>query len=161
MSRPSLLIAPGNAGRPSLAVTEVKGRPPLTLDSVTPGVAIVSRSPRTEEERAECGQIPERFAKCSVLQGDSVEAREDRKHVIKCMDVQEFETHSLCDRLPHVVPILDVEESTPLGKRWWVKMNFYPNGDNKHHESVVVFNSNTVVDPWAMMVKPLYTVVAD
>ena len=129
MSRPSLSLAPGNVGRPSLVVTEVKGRPPLTLDSVTPGAANVSRSPRTEEGRAKCGQIPERFAKCSVLQGDSVEPREDRKHVIKCMDVQEFETHSLCDRLPHVVPILDVKESTPLGKRWWVKMNFYPNGD--------------------------------
>lgn len=149
-SRPDLSLA--HWGRPSFAVTEVKGRPPLALDLVTPCAADVSRSPRTKRRRAKCGQIPERFAKCSVLRGDSVDQREDREHVIKCMDVQEFRTHSRCDGLPHVAPIRDSEESEPQRKRWWVKMDNYPNGDMFQY---IVNNGKPPVDlayKWAQQI---------
>lgn len=119
-SRPSLSVVTQN---PSLVAT---ARPSLVLGSVTPGGAeSVSRSPRTKKGRPECGTEPTRFPKCSVV----CDARVEEVEQDTDMGVQEFRTHSLCNGLPHVAPILDYEESTPQGKRWWVKMDNYPNYD--------------------------------
>ena len=39
--------------------------------------------------------------------------------------------------------------------------NLGPNREQKHQEGIMVFDSDTVVDPWAMMVKSFNTDVAD
>jgi hypothetical protein len=39
--------------------------------------------------------------------------------------------------------------------------NLDPDGTKEHQESIVVLNSHTVVDPWAMVVESLNTLVAD
>lgn len=146
--RPTLVVA---TGRPTLVVaTDIPTT--LALHSVTPGPGNAINSPRTKKGRSMCGPIPKRFASCSVLQGDSVTRGKDQAHVIKCMDVQEFKTHSLCDGLSHVAPIRGSEKSVPPDKRWWVKMDYYPNGDLFQY---VVDNGKPSVDlayKWARQI---------
>jgi len=39
--------------------------------------------------------------------------------------------------------------------------NLYPDGEQEEQECVVILNSYTIIDPWAMMVESLNALVAD
>ena len=56
---------------------------------------------------------------------------------------------------------IDVKHDQALPTVVSVEHDLDPNRYQKHHESVVVPDTDTVVDPWAVMVEAFHTSVAD